>query len=118
MMPSASTGFPRITSYNVCYTKLLRHDDPITIAVETYTQVRFVSTDSGLQGLWRGGTDVVIDVEAVRIGTDRLHVGAELVRITSYNVCYTKLLRRRRLRRHDALVLGAACSEISQPQAR
>ena len=76
----------RITSYNVCYTKLLRaglfpHD---------------VSVDVLLQDLSRLMTGVVVASLALGAVCSLL-VGrwwqAMLVRITSYNVCYTKLLR-------------------------
>ena len=72
----------RITSYNVCYTKLLRigFDDN-------------KKNDSGTTGAWLAknnwgrswGEDGFFWIE---YGTSR---------ITSYNVCYTKLLRIERL---------------------
>ena len=86
-------GAGRITSYNVCYTKLLR-------AIEADRHV-----DNRLDGLHHPRKDLrpvllartEIDVERLRAG---LHLGdrelleeARILRITSYNVCYTKLLR-------------------------
>ena len=56
-------AIPRITSYNVCYTKLLRGRDPQGIPSH---RARPQHADPGI------------------VHTDR---------ITSYNVCYTKLLR-------------------------
>ena len=63
----------RITSYNVCYTKLLRKLDRIEAG-----HVLFVMVLAAIVG------NVVYGV-----------------RITSYNVCYTKLLRRRQHRWAD-----------------
>ena len=56
----------RITSYNVCYTKLLRHD---------------------LAALGIPTMGDYVEAYVIRTGLDP--------RITSYNVCYTKLLRDR-----------------------
>ena len=72
------TNCGRITSYNVCYTKLLR----------------LVSTQPGQQGVvlehHRPLRTRCIDLFTIQNHT----AGGGLVhRITSYNVCYTKLLR-------------------------
>ena len=86
-------GSPRITSYNVCYTKLLREehigwDDPWLASLDL--EYHNVNPERGLYlGLeaegkaWR--MTVEADVQAA------LSNGPS--RITSYNVCYTKLLR-------------------------
>ena len=72
----------RITSYNVCYTKLLRE---YSIGILSHARTG----------------------QTIRIGNDcRLRISFAVVdiairstpgRITSYNVCYTKLLRQKRL---------------------
>ena len=59
----------RITSYNVCYTKLLR----LVLVLQL----------SGCSMGWQA-------MQKHRISDDQL---LPAVRITSYNVCYTKLLR-------------------------
>ena len=56
----------RITSYNVCYTKLLR--------------IRHLKTKGNIEKRYIGSTDESL-------------VNPNEHRITSYNVCYTKLLR-------------------------
>ena len=58
----------RITSYNVCYTKLLRDKHPDWAGDE--------HEQHGESKTWK-------------------HNCRQLTRITSYNVCYTKLLRKR-----------------------
>ena len=60
----------RITSYNVCYTKLLRE-----VRIRRMNQGIFTHIDG------RGDTDTADGDAQGRY------------RITSYNVCYTKLLR-------------------------
>ena len=81
----------RITSYNVCYTKLLRKGISITVrhsgryrpAADTRSQfqVEVESTNAALKA-------------ALQTLTVKHREILELVfRITSYNVCYTKLLR-------------------------
>ena len=101
----------RITSYNVCYTKLLRIPE-IERAIDF--EALFSLVAAALQGL-SGVRDELVYLTALRIGLqagfepqriylhDEVRPGAaELVafkeqeselRITSYNVCYTKLLR-------------------------
>ena len=80
----------RITSYNVCYTKLLR--DPVgppEIACDLAWKFREMVE-------YHGGQPVFYEV-----GTDLLPIYLDMGmvlfklgdRITSYNVCYTKLLR-------------------------
>ena len=82
MTSPAVTSVPRITSYNVCYTKLLR-----------VTRERAVGHRVAEVG---GAIEVGVGGEGHRaVGVE--HGGAAAAaghaRITSYNVCYTKLLR-------------------------
>ena len=134
----------RITSYNVCYTKLLRnkhnldkihlmgicmggtfcviysalHPEKIKNLVTTVTPTNF-DTDQGLLHIWMKDMDVdrIVDTYG-NIPGDIMNMGFLLLnparlmidkyvgfienmanktfvenRITSYNVCYTKLLR-------------------------
>ena len=83
---------PRITSYNVCYTKLLR--------IESETRVRRLRL--GSIEPTEINADLIAHIAASRIICPHLHIplqsGDDAVlqrmrRITSYNVCYTKLLR-------------------------
>ena len=98
----------RITSYNVCYTKLLRafgglfhvhaHEGAQAVVddargdgqaahAETFIERRYGLEPSGPLG--DGGVDGEQALFQARL-VDRMG------RITSYNVCYTKLLRARR----------------------
>ena len=86
----------RITSYNVCYTKLLREDVGKTTLMENLiTNVGKVE---------HNGTTVAIDYGRIEMddkkfhffgtpGQERFGFMREIARLTSYNVCYTKLLR-------------------------
>ena len=65
-------SYPRITSYNVCYTKLLRLPRRIDIPARPVGRER-------------------VCFNAHRVFNPRSV--SQLFRITSYNVCYTKLLR-------------------------
>ena len=66
---------PRITSYNVCYTKLLR----ISLIIFAGIVARMpAAVGNTIQMVSAGEMNVLFLV----------------FRITSYNVCYTKLLRR------------------------
>ena len=82
----------RITSYNVCYTKLLRID-----AYGPQFKVYYDPT-----GTMDGPSQMVVFLDERTLINCReieLPIGErlpELDRITSYNVCYTKLLRRTR----------------------
>ena len=124
----------RITSYNVCYTKLLRdldtgaaegeggyareqseeflrrqreqmgkaiaeHDVVITTAAVPGKKAPILVTTEMVEGMAPGS--VVVDIAAERGGNceatepgKTVEVGGVRIRITSYNVCYTKLLRR------------------------
>ena len=66
--PRCCPGDFRITSYNVCYTKLLRAREKLRLAIDYYRT-----------------RNPEVDIVLIEPGSDD--------RITSYNVCYTKLLR-------------------------
>ena len=103
-------GTLRITSYNVCYTKLLR-DKPMDTLLVVEKRLKSaerkftkVEEESGFapeelleslkevsQGEWKAKQAKTELVEA----NLRLVVSIAKNRITSYNVCYTKLLRHR-----------------------
>ena len=72
----------RITSYNVCYTKLLR-------CIPLYfkgkkERVEQICIENGIKVQY---VNYSIYTDVASIDTERA------IRITSYNVCYTKLLR-------------------------
>ena len=70
----------RITSYNVCYTKLLR----IMENMSTWEMILLGAIALGVL-IWAGpGVKVMLEQSRKAENRDR---------ITSYNVCYTKLLR-------------------------
>ena len=71
----------RITSYNVCYTKLLRE-----------TRIAIVQRRGELDGFELPRNVALFLAEHFRNNVRELE-GALKRRITSYNVCYTKLLR-------------------------
>ena len=70
---SSSSRSGRITSYNVCYTKLLRAGRSVR---ELHLRLHFVH---------------ILASGASRTGSVKVNI--RQIRITSYNVCYTKLLR-------------------------
>ena len=110
----------RITSYNVCYTKLLRPAythfrpaQPILVAHfflahaaalrRDHRRLAAARDEADALPLGSGaiaGTSYAIDVEALARDLGFTRVVANSIdassRITSYNVCYTKLLRHRR----------------------
>ena len=71
----------RITSYNVCYTKLLR--------------LRYVSVTcaSTMGNTTQGVRFQVVSDGRLPLSSGVIDNSSYTVRITSYNVCYTKLLR-------------------------
>ena len=75
----------RITSYNVCYTKLLRIGFIIEEA-PTWKH-RFPPENTSSQSIGGFHNDFIYCLKPISL----------TVRITSYNVCYTKLLRRFRV---------------------
>ena len=78
--------FHRITSYNVCYTKLLRYGE--------YNGVRILSrkaTEAMTKNqLGEGLPNFCWGCKGIKTNYG---LGFTVDRITSYNVCYTKLLR-------------------------
>ena len=72
----------RITSYNVCYTKLLRVVLKLLDSIEQIYSGLEIAKERPIKGYIQ-----VFQMVGVIIGG---------IRITSYNVCYTKLLRLRR----------------------
>ena len=74
----------RITSYNVCYTKLLRY---VIRGISTKNLIPILNCikfNLTTDGLYLMSTDNEIAIKTFIPKKDR---------ITSYNVCYTKLLR-------------------------
>ena len=81
----------RITSYNVCYTKLLRTLADLHIAGATDADLLRVAEKACAPEESIHNEPVKITPELVREAIKA--ADAEGRRITSYNVCYTKLLR-------------------------
>ena len=77
----------RITSYNVCYTKLLRFQNLISNSIKF---CRDPSPRIHVTALRNDKNETVFSVRDNGIGIAAEHTED---RITSYNVCYTKLLR-------------------------
>ena len=72
--------YDRITSYNVCYTKLLRNTSP------SFHNEIFTSPDE---------SEITTDTASNNNSTTKNNIHfIYFFRITSYNVCYTKLLRK------------------------
>ena len=79
----------RITSYNVCYTKLLRAGKRVRIASSAVAGKRIAT-------FWVLLIFFAAAIVAVAHPTDGKQITLLIIllaRITSYNVCYTKLLR-------------------------
>ena len=121
---NVSIGVNRITSYNVCYTKLLRMQvihmgqvhhvvrDQLVMAGASHVGVgdavgvaaveRAVVGQGGFVGWCVAHPDpqeavALHEREGAHLGGGRdvaVAMGVAVARITSYNVCYTKLLRR------------------------
>ena len=108
----------RITSYNVCYTKLLRVEpvEKITsrfvtaamsygsISQEAHEAIAIaLNRLDGRSNCGEGGEDPAryiplpngdsLRSRIKQVASGRFGVTTEYLRITSYNVCYTKLLR-------------------------
>ena len=98
----------RITSYNVCYTKLLRLLNHFLETMEKEYSRRLIFTPQALDSLmrysWPGNVremenlverlSIMVEGEQIDVSDipPQFFVGSK-PRITSYNVCYTKLLR-------------------------
>ena len=139
----------RITSYNVCYTKLLRPaqlsrptqrwegwpgsrrtaDEMVELYRGWVDRYPIVSIEDGLhEDDWAGwsaltdklgdriqlvGDDLfVTNVDRLGRGIEEGVANAVLVRITSYNVCYTKLLRGR-ISQVSSQARSMPCSSMS-----
>ena len=97
----------RITSYNVCYTKLLREEtnhpkiyrpkDSFEVWEESFS---FVQEHFGYQH-YEGSCHIIPNAAVILLalihgkGEFSRSINIANIRITSYNVCYTKLLRHR-----------------------
>ena len=83
----------RITSYNVCYTKLLRLLENLLLGgdecLAAAPRDRVVFLGRRIEDLAAAPDEALLD----RLVDDRHRHRAFQLRITSYNVCYTKLLR-------------------------
>ena len=90
----------RITSYNVCYTKLLRAD---VAAYRTYMkELNKLVADTENKEKTAKLSKAEAQEKAEELKSKRTEIEKKIVdlnkrmdRITSYNVCYTKLLRNR-----------------------
>ena len=81
----------RITSYNVCYTKLLRTEGKTGFKNQLYSLLsKQISVHAKLDS---SNLNVPIMCSLASISKDDKVEIIEASRITSYNVCYTKLLR-------------------------
>ena len=106
------TSAARITSYNVCYTKLLRTRDGYSTSVmaniELFEEVAQV-LDNGAEGVgllrteyrYMNRRELPTEDELFEEYSDLASILSPRsltirTRITSYNVCYTKLLRARK----------------------
>ena len=103
----------RITSYNVCYTKLLRQFSYSWILV-----LRPLSA-----GLLLPGDSLLLALAGTGVGAGALTAHRQahaMSRITSYNVCYTTLLRvvtARRLRPHGSRPGGGVSARSAGAQS-
>ena len=92
----------RITSYNVCYTKLLRAEEALQLIEESLKMDRFNFGAVYEKYLISGDKAILADLKALMRGYVHNFIefaldyafGGMYGRITSYNVCYTKLLRK------------------------
>ena len=94
-----------ITSYSIHYTKLYEANKPFGQVIKTVAQVQSVPSDEITLTAKTNGTVQFLSNNLVvgktvsgseklfSISGNQLAVNNSAVRITSYNVCYTKLLR-------------------------
>ena len=85
-MSGQSVG-ARITSYNVCYTKLLR-----VLSVNVYNDTAYVNLSEDFKNACQGISSKA-EMLLVYAIVNTVTAMDGINRITSYNVCYTKLLR-------------------------
>ena len=97
---------PRITSYNVCYTKLLRYSRSVAM-VKAWVIAKAESLKTRVAGVTKlfrqEALQAIEKAIPANVGITLKHeqfnrydsnaVAVYATRITSYNVCYTKLLR-------------------------
>ena len=103
----------RITSYNVCYTKLLRYGqiggghqpDLLTQCLQGWAAPNQLPLAPACLLHQFAGQGALLLAGRLQ-GADQRHVAQGRRRITSYNVCYTKLLRIDRGQYEAAQVLG------------
>ena len=87
-----SLKVPRITSYNVCYTKLLRLDGTEDVKIVLEGANKAYSSKNTENKSYRDYWKDLISLNQGEIYISNFDLNID--RITSYNVCYTKLLRR------------------------
>ena len=96
----------RITSYNVCYTKLLRVLLIFLVCfllivgkVFHIQVIDYEKLNSYASNLWsrnlpiEADRGVIYDRDGIVLASNITTSSVIVIRITSYNVCYTKLLR-------------------------
>ena len=88
--------FSRITSYNVCYTKLLRVMAALRARKHVMVEKPLCINEEELEEIRTYYESIPGTKPLLMVGFNRGFAPAtrdSLLRITSYNVCYTKLLR-------------------------
>ena len=92
---AGKTSVARVTSYNVCYTKLLRprRRDALLGRADLVRPAGALPADGGGQSLIKHIVEISRRPEFVGKVIFLENYDMELARVTSYNVCYTKLLR-------------------------
>ena len=82
----------RITSYNVCYTKLLRENDYVT--EDKTAPILDIDADSGIweDGYYVGTGETILSNDSLQLDfVEPVMAGTGNVVITSYSIHYTKL---------------------------
>ena len=103
ILEKSVAAISRITSYNVCYTKLLRIIIVVSNPLDVMTYAAFLAANKapnkvfGMAGTLDTGRYKAFIASALNVSPKDIHAmllgGHGDTRITSYNVCYTKLLR-------------------------
>ena len=115
----------RITSYNVCYTKLLRRRSPKkpsknSVRCSSPASIRSIPSMRGEPEMVRTTSTRRASRRSMR--TPRRESPCWRSRITSYNVCYTKLLRAgdgfTRSQLHQARTAGVAIAATISARSR